>query len=114
MDLRAGNGYRTSMNPRLAPYRLDIARLCVQHRVRRLDLFGSATGSGFDPASSDADFLVEFEELTPGDYAEHYFGLREALTSLLGRNVDLVVERAVRNPFFLESVRRSRELFFAA
>lgn len=102
------------MDPRLAPYRSEIGRLCVRHRVRRLDLFGSAGGPGFDPASSDVDLLVEFADLTPGDYADHYFGLREDLRVLLGREIDLVVERAVRNPFFLESVRRSREVLFAA
>ncbi len=102
------------MHSLLDRYRLEIDRLCARHRVRRLDLFGSATGAGFDPATSDVDFLVEFADLTPGDYADHYFGLREELTALLGREIDLVVERAVRNPFFLESVRRSRERLFAA
>ena len=102
------------MDPSLDRYRPEIARLCARHRVRRLDLFGSATGPRFDPATSDVDFLVEFADLTPGDYADHYFGLREGFTALFGREIDLVVERAVRNPFFLESVRRSRELLFAA
>ena len=102
------------MDPRLAPYRTEIGRLCARHRVRRLDLFGSADGPAFDPATSDIDFIVEFADLPPGDYADHYFGLREDLAALLGREIDLVVERAVRNPFFLESVRRSREVLFAA
>jgi predicted nucleotidyltransferase len=102
------------MDSRLAHFRDDINRLCAQHYVRRLDLFGSATGNGFNPAISDVDFLVEFTDLTPGDYAEHYFALKDGLTTLLGREVDLVVERAIKNPFFLESVQLSRESLFAA
>lgn len=102
------------MSSFITPYRDEITRLCTRHRVRRLDLFGSATGTAFDPTTSDVDFQVEFADLPAADYADHYFGLREDLTSLFGRDVELVVERAVRNPFFLESVRQSREALFAA
>jgi len=102
------------MDPRLAHFHADITRLCAQHYVKRLDLFGSAVGKGFNPATSDVDFLVEFADLSPGDYAKHYFALKENLTTLLGREVDLVVERAIKNPFFLESVQQSRESLFAA
>jgi predicted nucleotidyltransferase len=62
------------------------------------DLFGSAVGTGFDPSTSDSDFLVEFGSLPKGGYSEHYFGLIEDLTALFGRPVDLLVARAVRNP----------------
>ncbi len=40
--------------------RAELAAICLRHNVRRLDLFGSAVGSDFDPATSDLDFLVEF------------------------------------------------------
>lgn len=102
------------MPPSLAPYRTDIDRLCAAHRVRRLDLFGSARGASLPPPSSDVDFLVEFADLSPADYAQHYFALREGLSTLLGREVDLVIERAVRNPYFLDALSRSREPLFAA
>jgi predicted nucleotidyltransferase len=98
----------------LAPFRQEIARLCAAHQVRRLDLFGSAHGQTLPPPTSDVDFLVEFAPLAPADYARQYFALREALSELLGREVDLVVERAVRNPYFLANVQHSREPLFAA
>jgi predicted nucleotidyltransferase len=102
------------MDARLSPYLPEITSLCARHQVRRLELFGSAAGQTFDPATSDVDFLVEFADLPPGDYAEQYFAFREGLVTLLGREVDLVVERAIRNPHFLELVGDSRELLFAA
>jgi len=49
---------------------------CRKFRVRRLDLFGSATTGNSDPARSDVDLLVEFEAMPPGAYAAAYFGLR--------------------------------------
>ena len=100
--------------PSLAPYRTAIDQLCTVHRVRRLDLFGSARGQELPPAGSDIDFLVEFETLPPSEYTEHYFGLREDLVALLGRSIDLVVERAIKNPYFLSALQASRESLFAA
>jgi uncharacterized protein len=91
-----------------------VADLCRRHNVRRLELFGSAMGPKFDPRSSDLDFIVEFGPFAAGEYAEHYFALLEELKELFGRPVDLLVSRAVRNPYLLESINRSRELLYAA
>lgn len=114
MDDAANQGYFYVMTMSLAPFREEIARLCALHQVRRLDLFGSAHGKTLPPPTSDVDFLVEFVPLAPADYARQYFALREALSDLLGREVDLVVERAVRNPYFLANLQHSREPLFAA
>jgi hypothetical protein len=53
----------------------QLANLCRQYRVQRLALFGSALRDDFNSAHSDLDFLVEFEPLTAGTYADTYFGL---------------------------------------
>ena len=98
----------------ISPCHNEIARLGTRYRVRRLNLFDSSTGAAFGPTTSDVDFLIEFANLPAAGYADHYFGLREELTSLFGRDVELVVERAIRNPVFFESVRQSREALFAA
>lgn len=94
--------------------RVALEALCRRFQVRRLELFGSASGEKFDPASSDLDFLVEFEDPPAGGYAEAYFGLAESLKELFHRDVDLVVLSAVKNPYFLESIERSRTLLYAA
>jgi hypothetical protein len=92
----------------------SIEALCRQFHVRRLELFGSAAAGAFNPRSSDLDFLVEFDELRPRDYADSYFGLLEELQRLFRRDVDLVVARSVKNPYFIESIQRSRTLLYAA
>lgn len=94
--------------------RKGVERLCRQFRVRRLELFGSAVRGQFDPETSDLDFLVDFEQLKPEEYADTYFGLLEGLRELFKRNVDLVMVSAVKNPYFLESMERSRTLLYAA
>ena len=92
----------------------ELARLCRHFHVRRLELFGSATSSAFEPVSSDLDFLVEFEELDPPAYADAYFGLQESLSILYCRPVDLVIPTAVHNPYFLRSIEKNRSLLYAA
>ena len=92
----------------------DLIRLCAKYRVRRLEIFGSALTNRFDPRTSDLDFLVEFLPLQPGEYADAYFGLLEALRELFQRNVDLVMTRAIKNRYFLESINRRRTVLYAA
>ena len=95
--------------------REELRELCRRFHVRRLDLFGSATGDDFDPARSDLDFLVEFDPRAPEALSfKTFFGLKEALEALFGRSVDLVEPSAIRNPYFKESVERSRESVFEA
>jgi predicted nucleotidyltransferase len=91
-----------------------LPEVCRRFHVRRLDLFGSAVAGGFDPARSDLDLLVAFEPLPPSDYAAAYFGLREALETLVGRPVDLVTEAALRNPHFRRRVEAERHPLFPA
>jgi len=94
--------------------RAALEALCRRFQVRRLELFGSAAGATFDQESSDLDFIVEFDDHPANGHADAYFGLAEALTELFHRDVDLVVLSAVKNPYFRESIERSRTLLYAA
>ena len=91
----------------------ELQAACRRFGVRRLDVFGSAaTGRGFDSASSDLDLLVAFEPLPPADYANAYFGLREALEALSGRSVDLLTEVALENPHLRRRVETERRTLY--
>jgi hypothetical protein len=92
----------------------ELAELCRKHRVRRLEIFGSAADGTFQPDRSDLDFLVEYGELQPGERADAYFGLLEDLANLFGRKVDLVEPGAMRNPYFIRRVNESRTVVYDA
>ncbi len=92
----------------------QITELCQRYHVSRLDLFGSATSDRFDPERSDVDFLVEFEEMPPGEISRSFLGLLVDLESVFGRSVDLVTTRSIENPYFKASIERSRQLLYAA
>ena len=102
------------MHPSIEQERAALIELCREHRVRRLDLFGSAAGDRFDPATSDLDFLVDFEDLDPVAYAAAFFGLLDGLSALFKRPIDLVAETAISNPYFLQSIELSRVPLYAA
>jgi uncharacterized protein len=102
------------VNTVIAEHRIALEQLCRRYHVRRLELFGSVAAGQARPGESDYDFLVEFEPLAPGAYADTFFGLQESLEELLSRPVDLVVASAIRNPYFRESVDRTKSLVYAA
>jgi predicted nucleotidyltransferase len=93
--------------------RPELERVCRRHRVHRIEIFGSAAGPGFDPAHSDLDFRVTFQELALDQYADAYFGLLEDLQSLFQRPVDLVVASAIQNPYFRQAVESTKTLVYA-
>jgi uncharacterized protein len=101
--------------PPLIEDKLDeIAQICRRRRVGRLALFGSAAGDRFDPASSDLDFLVEFQSLSPAQHADNYFGLQEDLERLLGLPVELVELGPIRNPYFRQTIEKTQVLVYVA
>ncbi|HYE33825.1 nucleotidyltransferase family protein [Methylocaldum sp.] len=94
-------------------HRNEVAALCRRTRAKRLDVFGSVLRADFDAAASDIDFLVEFDEVPPAQYAEAYFLLKEGLEALFGRPVDLVTDKSLANPYFRNRIAAERRTIYA-
>ena len=101
------------MNRLIEEKRQELEGVCRRRRVHRIELFGSAARPDFDPAQSDLDFLVSFQELDPNQYADTYFGLLEDLQALFHCPVDLVVASAIQNPYFRQAVDSGKTLVYA-
>lgn len=82
-----------------------IDRLCRDHNVRRLEVFGSAATGQWDPQRSDLDFIVDFEGTVGLKALVH---LQESLVQIFGRKVDLITDHEYDNPYFRRSVEASR------
>ena len=91
-----------------------IAQACRRYGVVRLDLFGSALRDDFVPAESDFDLLVEFGPMEPYARVDAYFGLLQELRDLLGSKVDLVMAGAVKNPYIVSNIERTKRILYAA
>ena len=103
------------MHAAIADKKEELAELCRQHDVVRLEVFGSAArGADFDPLTSDVDFLVEFRLDDGRAPLRQYFDFAEALRQALGRSIDLVEPGAVGNPYLRAAIDKSRELVYAS
>ncbi len=88
-------------------------RLCRQHGVAQLEIFGSAARGESGPGS-DLDFLVRFFPCTPEEHAERYLGLLADLQDLFHCDIDLVESNAIKNPYFLDCIAATRMTLYAA
>ena len=101
------------MHVAIADKQKELAELCRRYDVARLEVFGSgARGTDFDPETSDADFLVEFDPNSDLPPLEQFFGLVDALGEALGRPVDVVENHEFRNPYLRAAIDKSRELVY--
>lgn len=90
-----------------------IAALCKKYKVTRLWVFGSILTDRFNDRS-DIDFSVRFdkEQLPLLDYADNYLDFHKALMSLFSRNVDLVTEDSLTNPYFIKELNDTKKLVY--
>lgn len=91
--------------------RLRIIALCKKHKVRQLFVFGSILTDRFNE-NSDVDMVVDFDKVTLEDYVDNYFDLKYSLQDLLGREVDLLEDKAIRNPILRRNIDISKQLVY--
>ncbi|HEX8392890.1 MAG TPA: nucleotidyltransferase family protein [Longimicrobium sp.] len=98
------------MHIRIPPEQIEA--FCRKWKIREFALFGSVLRDDFRP-DSDVDVLVEFQPDARHTLYE-ILDMKAELSSLYGREVDLVEKRAVINPFVRNHMLRSNEILYAA
>lgn len=92
----------------------DLKNICLSLGVKRLYVFGSVVSDKFRD-DSDIDFLISFlENLSIEQYTDNYFALQYELRDLFKREIDIVTERTLSNPYFIESINETKELIYEA
>ena len=89
----------------------DIRKLCSDHKVRELYAFGSVLTSKFTN-ESDVDLVVDFDPIDILLYADNYFDFKFSLQNILKRPVDLLEEKAIKNPYFRQNLNQQRQLIY--
>ena len=97
----------------LEEYKEEIRLLCQKNKVRKLFVFGSVLTDRFTE-SSDIDFIVDIDSDDPLEYGDYYFNLKFALEDLLNRQIDLLENKAISNPYFREIIDKSKTLLYAS
>ncbi len=88
-----------------------LKKLCDKYNVSKLYVFGSAINGKFGK-DSDIDFLVTFDKIELSEYADNYFDFKFSLEDLFNRKIDLLEEKAIKNPFLKQSIDTSKELIY--
>ena len=95
----------------LDTYLKEINYLCEQHKVNKLYVFGSALSNNFNE-KSDIDLIVDFNTLALEEYADNYFDFKFSLQKVFNRSIDLLEEKAIKNPYFKNAVLKDRALIY--
>lgn len=92
-----------------------IAALCKKYKVAKLWVFGSILTPRFND-ESDVDFIVDFDEkqIELLDYADNFFDFIHEIEDVVGRKVDMVVNKSIKNRFFRAEVDETRKLLWSA
>ena len=56
--------------------------------------------------------VVDFDKVDLEDYADNYFDFKFSLEDLLGREVDLLEDKAIRNPILRKNIDKSKRLVY--
>lgn len=87
--------------------------LCRKYKVAKLWVFGSILTPRFSE-DSDVDMSVSFDKskIDLLDYADNYFDFVDDLKSLFSREIDLVCDDSVRNPYFRKELDSTKVLIY--
>lgn len=83
----------------------------MAYNVKSLFAFGSVCTDRFDE-KSDVDLLISFQPMEYGDYTDTYFVLADKFEELLHRPVDLITDKSLSNPYFIDSVNQTKMLLY--
>jgi predicted nucleotidyltransferase len=95
----------------LEKHNSDINRLCLMYKVSQLYAFGSVLTEHFNN-DSDIDLVVDFEPLDVSQYVDNYYDFKFSLQDILKRPVDLLEEKAIKNPYFRQAINQQRQLIY--
>ncbi len=88
-----------------------IIALCKKYKVNKLFVFGSILTDRFNE-DSDVDLIVSFNKEELSDYFDNYFDFKYSLEELFGRNVDLLEEQTIKNPYLKKNVDATKALIY--
>lgn len=73
--------------------------------------FGSILTEKYND-ESDIDLIVDFEPIDVTVYTDNYFDFKFSLQEILNRPVDLLEEKAIKNPYLKQTINQKRQLIY--
>jgi predicted nucleotidyltransferase len=91
-----------------------VKKLFKEHKIKSAYAFGSVISDKFND-ESDIDLLINFEDgLEPLEKGEMWWNLYDTLRDLFNREIDLLIEGSLKNPYLIEDINEKKQLIYAA
>ena len=96
------------INRDFLPYMPIVIQILKDHNVKSAYLFGSVLTDRFNK-DSDVDFLVDYVPIDdPVAFGDNIWDLRFALEDGLHREIDLINEKNLTNPYFIQELNETK------
>ncbi len=89
----------------------QIRAICKANKVASLFAFGSVTTDKFN-AESDIDLIIDIDENDPFDYTDHDYAVKDGLSKILKRPIDLLETKSLKNSFLKKEIEQSKVLVY--
>ncbi len=89
-----------------------VRQLFKKHKIEKAYVFGSAVTGNFNK-NSDIDFLVKFKPgIDPLEKGELWWNLHDTLRDFFKREIDIVTENSLKNPYFIKELDQTKKLIY--
>ncbi len=89
-----------------------MAAIFKSHKIEKVYVFGSALSDDFNERS-DIDFLIKFKpDLDPLEKGELWWNLHDTLRDFFNREIDIVTENSIKNPYFIKELDETKQLIY--
>ena len=92
-------------------YKNQISKLCSSNKVKSLFAFGSVVTDSLMP-HSDIDMVVDIDENDPVTYSDYYFNLKFQLEKIFNRSIDLLENKAIKNPYLKAQTEKTKVMIY--
>ena len=85
----------------------SIQHILHKHNVKHAFIFGSVCTEHFND-NSDIDIIVAFQKRYFDNYVDNFLSLESELSTLLQREVDIVPEETIQNPYLIQAINQTK------
>ncbi|MEO8885175.1 MAG: nucleotidyltransferase domain-containing protein [Mucilaginibacter sp.] len=102
------------LHPIIQTHLPSITKVFKENKIKSAYAFGSVIGNNFNE-ESDIDLLINFEEgIESVEKGRIWWNIHDTLRDIFNREVDLLVETSLKNPYLIEDINEKKQLIYAA
>ena len=100
------------IHPSFSSYLPQVKELLAKHKIKKAYAFGSVLTDRFNQ-DSDVDLLINFMDYSnPLEVGQSIWDLEDALELVTARKIDLLTERSLKNPYFIQQLNNTKQLIY--